>query len=98
MIFVQCSFCGREVKPTVHRREGTPLFEVDYYLLLTGELERVSMQNPLDDEAVIEFHKMIEPEWVYCCVDCFGDEKIRSELERKFTEVPEVDESDSEKA
>ena len=91
---MQCSFCGREVKPTVHRREGTPLFEVDYYLLLTGELERVTMQNPLDDKAVIEFHKMVKPEWVYCCVDCFGSENVRSELERKFYEVNEVAVSD----
>ena len=90
---MECTYCGREVKPTVHRREGQALYVVDYYRLLTGRLERVVMQDPLAETALLEFHKLLDPRWVIACVDCYGREDIRVELNHLFAAVPEVTEA-----
>ena len=84
-----CSHCGREVKPTVHRRSGDKVYEVDYYRLVTGELGRVAMQNPRDDSEVIEFYKLTQPRLVVTCVDCFNQDAVRAELDELFSGVPE---------
>jgi hypothetical protein len=86
---VECTYCGREVKPTVHRHEGRTLYTVDYYRLLTGRLERVVMQDPLAEKALFEFHKLLDPRWVITCVDCYDREEIRAELNLLFAAVPE---------
>jgi len=85
---VVCSFCGREVKGTVHAREGNPPFKVDYYCLLTGRPEHVLMQENTEESETREFHKLTQPEWVYCCVDCFSKKEIRDKLEDLFSSVP----------
>lgn len=86
---LECTFCGREVKPTVHRRETKPLYEVDYYIILSGELEKVTMQNPLDESETIEFHKMVKPIWVVACADCCQDENKRARMDEMFSGLPE---------
>jgi hypothetical protein len=84
-----CTHCGREVKPTVHRRRGEKVYEVDYYRLVTGELSRVAMQNPRDESEMIEFYKLDRPRLVVTCVDCFGKDAVRKELDGLFAGVPE---------
>lgn len=86
---MDCSHCGQEVIPTSHRREGTPLFRVGYYRLLTGALEPMSMQNPRDPAETIEFFKLLEPRWVITCPDCLKKKEIQDELEFLFSGVPE---------
>jgi hypothetical protein len=86
---VECTYCGREVKPTIHRREGPTLYRVDYYRLLTGRLERVVMQDPLAEKAIVEFYKLLDPRWVIACVDCYRNEDTRIELNHLFAAVPE---------
>jgi len=84
-----CSHCGREVKPTVHRRSGDKLFEVDYYRLVTGELARVAIRNPRDESELMEFYKLTRPRFVVTCVDCFDKESVKKELDKLFSGVPE---------
>ena len=86
---MECTFCGREVKPTVHRREGFPPFTVDYYLLLTGKLERTVMQDLLAESARVEFYKLVEPRWVVTCAECYRQEATAAELVRWFAGLPE---------
>jgi hypothetical protein len=88
---VQCDFCGREVKPTVHRREGRPLYQVDYYALVTGKLERTVMQDMFKESGETEFFKLVEPRTVAVCIECFEKEGPAAELERMFSGVPESD-------
>ena len=85
---VECSYCGREVKPTTHRREGEPPWEVDYYMLLTGALQKMTMQNPRDESETIEFYKLTAPRWVIACAECFRKEGVAKELEELFSGVP----------
>jgi len=90
---MECSYCGQEVFPTVHRRDGNPPYRVGYYRLLTGKLIPVTMQNPRNVSETIEFFKLVEPRWVIACVNCFERTEVREELEKLFSGVPEVKKS-----
>ena len=83
-----CSHCGREVRPTFHRRRGETLYQVDYYRLLTGELSKMVMQDQRDESKTVEFYKLTQPRFVITCVDCFAREEVRAELEELFSGVP----------
>jgi len=85
---VECSYCGREVKPTLHRREGEPLWRVDYYVLLGGDLQKMTMQNPRGESESMEFYKLIKPRWVIACADCLNKDEVAKELEELFSGVP----------
>ncbi len=85
---MQCSHCGREVKATVHAREEDPGYRVDYYLLLTGDLEEVSIKNPRDESDVMEFYKLKNPRRVITCSDCLGKKEVSGELDRLFSGAP----------
>ena len=84
-----CSHCGREVRKTVHKREGNSVFKVDYYTLLTGVLSKTIIQDPSDETDKLEFYKLTNPRWVITCKDCYEKPEIRSELERLFSGTPE---------
>ena len=85
-----CSFCGREVKPTMHRREGTRPWEVDYYRQLTGDVAKISINNPRDEAEIFEFHKLTEPRFVIACADCIKKPEVEKELVQMFSGVPEA--------
>jgi hypothetical protein len=65
------------------------LYEVDYYILLTGRLERTVMQDMFKESAQIEFHKLLDPRWVVTCADCIAREDTERELEQMFSGVPD---------
>jgi hypothetical protein len=85
---LQCSHCGREVKPTVHLRNANPGYRVDYYLLITGDLEEVAMKNPRDESEVMEFYKLNNPRQVITCSECASRKSVQEELQRLFSGVP----------
>lgn len=57
-------------------------------MLLTGQLQKMTMRDPLSETEVIEFHKLTSPRWVICCIDCFAQEDRQRELERLFSGLP----------
>jgi hypothetical protein len=63
---------------------------VDYYLLLTGDLERTVMQDLTAEDTVVEFFKLLSPRWVVSCVDCYAKADTIMELERLFSGRPET--------
>jgi len=85
---LNCTHCGREVKSTIHRKEGTPQFLVDYYLLFTGTLSKIIMQSDSEESETMEFYKLSQPRWVVTCCDCYKNDKIHSDLEDLFSGVP----------
>jgi hypothetical protein len=85
---LECSFCGREVKSTIHKRDKNGPFLVDYYNLLTGSLEKVAIQNPRDETEMLEFHKLTQPKFIKACVDCFKDDKIKKQMDEMFSGIP----------
>ncbi len=88
---MRCSRCGREVGPTTHRRETENPYRVDYYRLLTGNLERVAIQNPRDETEILEFYKLNDPRFVVTCADCLRLPGVEEELEALFSGVPDND-------
>lgn len=91
---MDCSYCGKPVNPTIHRRSGEPLYKVGYYRLFTGDLQLIGMQKPGEENEIIEFFKLLNPRWVVACADCFADEKIKAELAELFSGVPTVTEEE----
>ena len=83
-----CSYCGRQVNPTLHRRSGDKAFEVDYYRLITGQLSKMVMQDPRDESQQIEFYKLSLPRAVIACRDCIQKQEVESDLESLFSGVP----------
>ncbi len=86
---MECSFCSREVEPTLHRRNGDPSYKVDYYRLFTGELSQVIIQNPGDESGDIEFYKLSSAREVIVCADCFARDEVKQEMEKMFSGAPE---------
>ena len=91
---MDCSYCGKEVFPTVHRRSGNVPYEVGYYRLFTGDLQLIGMQKPGEENEMIEFFKLLNPHWVVACPVCLADPKIQAELTEKFTGIPAVTEAE----
>ena len=87
---LDCSYCGKPVSPTVHRRSGAPPYEVGYYRLLTGDLQLLAMQKPGEETVIVEFFKLLNPRWVAACRNCFADDRIQRELADLFSGVPEI--------
>ncbi len=94
---MECSFCGKEVKPTIHRREGRPPYEVGYYILLTGNLHQRIIKNPRDDSENYEFYQLTDPQWIITCTQCFQKQDVQNKLDEYFTYLPEEPEQEAEK-
>ncbi len=86
---MNCHSCGREVKPTMHKREGAPLYRVDYYTLVTGTLSHTSIQNPNAESEFIEYYKLSDPRTIVTCAECMNDGKVAANLDELFRELPE---------
>ncbi len=69
---MNCSICKREVKPTVHTREG---YKVDAYRLYTGEVAPVTVKDEKDEE--IKFLKLESPCIVVICTGCFEKAEVK---------------------
>ena len=83
-----CSHCGREVKPTLHSAVQRGGYRVDYYALLTGDCELISMKNPRDESETLNFYKLIHPRQIVSCADCLKRPEIEREVVALFSSVP----------
>jgi len=81
----RCSHCGRVVHETIHTRSH---FQVDYYELHTGQVEAALLRHG-EDGPVQVYQRLLVPELVVTCSDCYRDPSIRDERERRFR--PELD-------
>jgi hypothetical protein len=93
---LECSFCGNEVKPTIHRREGSPPYEVGYYILLTGNLHQRIIKDPSDESRDLEFYHVTDPQWIITCAECFRKKEVQDKLEEYFTYLPEETDTEDE--
>jgi hypothetical protein len=85
---LKCQFCGREVKPTVHSKKLPQGYKVDYYLVWTGELEPVIINNPKDEREMSQFYKVEKLHAVVACTDCYQKQEVQDEMESQFKKVP----------
>ena len=69
---MDCSICKREVKPTIHTREG---YKIDAYRLYTGEPAPVTIKDERDEE--IKFLKLERPRIVVICENCFKKPEVK---------------------
>lgn len=95
---MDCSYCGKPVKPTLHHRAGGVLYEVGFYRLFTGDLQLIGMQKPGEENEIVEFYKLLNPHWVVACASCFADAKIQAELTELFAGVPAEEEPEATRA
>lgn len=82
-----CSHCGREVQPTRHYSTRTDGYRVDYYVLLTGECEPITIINPRDEAEKVTFFQLKNPRKVVSCVDCLRRPEIQRQVEQLFSAV-----------
>jgi len=83
-----CSHCGREVKPTLHSATPPGGYRVDYYALLTGDCELISIKNPRNESETLKFYKLTNPRHVISCADCLSRPEIQDQIEALFSAVP----------
>jgi hypothetical protein len=76
------------VKPTRHfaSREGG--FRVDYYALLTGDCEPITIKNPRDESVDLSFFQLKNPRRVISCADCLSRPEIQKQIADLFSAVP----------
>src|SRR5512139_2814646 len=65
---LRCTHCGREVAETVHTRSS---YQVDYYLLHTGEVQPTTVARPDDPAGSITVLKLLRVNTVITCADCY---------------------------
>jgi hypothetical protein len=75
---MQCFHCGRNVRGTIHTRTS---YEVDYYLLHTGQTQWEFFLNPKQDLPPFRYLKLTQPIDVLTCVQCYARPEIRQILE-----------------
>jgi hypothetical protein len=85
-VVLRCHHCGREVSETTHTRSS---YQVDYYLLHTGEVEPVTIQRTDDPASAITALKLLRVTTVVTCADCYRQPQVRQERELLFR--PELD-------
>ena len=76
----RCNHCGRVVHETVHTRSKC---RVDYYELHTGQVEAALMRRG-EDGPVQVYQRLLVPEQVVTCADCYRNPVIQDERERRF--------------
>ncbi len=84
-----CTHCGREVNPTIHSKNYSEGFKVDYYSLVTGDIQPKIISNPSDESEKIEYFKLENLRTITTCIDCFKRSDIQAELEEAFSGMPE---------
>jgi hypothetical protein len=77
---LRCSHCGRPVCETVHTRSS---YRVDYYELHTGQVEASILRHG-DGGPVQTYQRLLVPELVITCADCYQDPLIQDEREQRF--------------
>lgn len=82
-----CSHCGREVRPTLHRAALRGGYRVDYFALLTGDCELISVKNPRDESQTLNYYKLINPRRVISCADCLRRPEVERQVEALFASV-----------
>ena len=76
----RCSHCGRLVHETHHTRAD---FLVDFYELHTGQVEAAVLRRSEDGPGQ-PYWRLLVPELVVTCRDCYRDPQIQDERERRF--------------
>jgi hypothetical protein len=61
---------------------------VDFYALLTGDCELVSIKNPRNESETLNFYKLTNPRRVISCADCLKRPEIQEQVESLFSAVP----------
>jgi hypothetical protein len=77
---LRCDHCGRSVKETRHTRTS---YTVDYYSLHTGAVETCSLVTD-DGEHRLTFQRLLRPEEVITCVDCYRRADVQRDRELRF--------------
>ncbi|HYD47601.1 MAG TPA: hypothetical protein VEB21_04605 [Terriglobales bacterium] len=75
----RCHHCGAHVQPTIHTRDG---YRVGFYELYTGAVEEVTHSDELDGP--ITFQRLVRPEYLVTCADCYRRPEVREEREKLF--------------
>ena len=92
-IALRCHHCGREVSETTHTRSA---YQVDYYLLHTGEVEPITIQRTDDPAGSISALKLLRGTTIVTCADCYRQPQVQQERELLFR--PELEADASERA
>lgn len=77
---LRCAHCGRVVHETVHTRAA---YVVDYYELHTGPVEEGTFRHGEDGPLQV-YQRLLAPELVITCADCYRQPAIRAEREQRF--------------
>ena len=75
-----CAHCGRPVKETVHTRAR---YYVDYYELHAGQVEESTFRHGEDGPVQI-YQRLVVPEVVITCADCYRDPMVQEVREHRF--------------
>ncbi|OGP56048.1 MAG: hypothetical protein A2V67_13980 [Deltaproteobacteria bacterium RBG_13_61_14] len=76
------------MKPTRHSASSEGGYRVDYYALLTGDCEPITIKNPRDESVDLSFFQLKNPRWVISCADCLSRPEIQKQVEDLFSAVP----------
>jgi hypothetical protein len=77
---LRCAHCGRIVHETVHTRSS---YVVDYYELHTGPVEEGTFRHG-EDGPVQVYQRLLAPELVISCRDCYRQPAVQNEREQRF--------------
>lgn len=77
---LRCTHCGRRVRETIHTRTS---YEVDYYDMHAGQTETVTFRRSEDGPEVV-YQRLIAPEFIITCRDCYRDPAVQDEREHRF--------------
>lgn len=80
-VALRCTHCGREVAETLHTRSS---YQVDYYLLHTGDVQPTTVARPDDPSGSITVLKLLHVNTVVTCADCYRQPDVRQERETLF--------------
>ncbi|HXQ20452.1 MAG TPA: hypothetical protein VN812_02175 [Candidatus Acidoferrales bacterium] len=78
---LHCHHCGREVRETTHTRSA---YRVDYYSLHTGDVEATMLSRHDDPAEPVTVLRLVKPNDVFSCVDCYRKPAVRSARELLF--------------
>ncbi len=76
----RCAHCGRPVRQTVHTRSQ---YRVDFYELHTGQVEESTIRHG-EDGPVEVYQRLLVPELVITCAECYRDPEVQALRERRY--------------